>query len=135
MVNSPFNKNCPKILFDIDDTNVMCPVITSTGILSLWLKLLLIIKKVSICSSGWWLIINVSYYCCFADNIVNLTLSANHPVHPCLPNKCSAHAYTQNCARIHRESPEDAHARAQHRKITPNFADQWLRHSETQNTS
>ena len=44
---------------------------------------------------------------------VNLTLSANHPVHPCAPAKISAHAYTQNCARIHRESPEDAYARAQ----------------------
>ena len=33
---------------------------------------------------------------------VNLTLSANHPVHPCAPAKGSAHAYTQNCARIHR---------------------------------
>ena len=31
---------------------------------------------------------------------VNLTLSANHPVHPCAPSKSSAHAYTQNCARI-----------------------------------
>ena len=29
---------------------------------------------------------------------VNLTLSANHPVHPCVPAKSSAHAYTQNCA-------------------------------------
>ena len=29
---------------------------------------------------------------------VNLTLSANHPVHPCAPTKSSAHAYTQNCA-------------------------------------
>ena len=36
---------------------------------------------------------------------VNLTLSTNHPVHPCAPAKSSAHAYTQNCARIHRESP------------------------------
>ena len=57
-------------------------------------------------------------------NAVNLTLSANHPVHPCAPSKCSAHEYTQNCARIHRESPEDAHARAQHHTITPNFSDQ-----------
>ena len=30
--------------------------------------------------------------------IVNLTLPANHPVHPCTPAKSSAHAYTQNCA-------------------------------------
>ena len=43
---------------------------------------------------------------------VNLTLSANHPVHPCTPAKSSAHAYTQNCARIC----------AQQRTITPNFA-------------
>ena len=58
---------------------------------------------------------------------VNLTLSANHPVHPYTPAKSSAHTFTQNCARIHRESPEDAHARAQqctHISITPNFADQ-----------
>ena len=46
--------------------------------------------------------------------IVYLTLSANRPVHPCAPAKGSAHAYTQNCARIHRGSPEDMHARAQH---------------------
>ena len=43
---------------------------------------------------------------------VNLTSSANHPVHPCAPDKSSAHAYTQNCACIHREPQEDAHARA-----------------------
>ena len=58
---------------------------------------------------------------------VNLTLSANHPVHPCAPAKRSAHACTQNYARIHRESPDDAHVRAQQRShipITPNFADQ-----------
>ena len=46
---------------------------------------------------------------------VNLTLSENHPVHPCAPAKGSAHAYTQNCVCIHIESPEDAHARAQQR--------------------
>ena len=46
--------------------------------------------------------------------IVNLTLSANHPVHPCAPTKSSAHAYTQNCARI----------RAQQRTTTSNFAQQ-----------
>ena len=45
--------------------------------------------------------------------VVNLTLSANHPVHPCAPVKSSAHAYTQNCARIH----------AQQCTITPNFSD------------
>ena len=33
---------------------------------------------------------------------VNLTLSAHHYVHPCAPVKGSAHAYTQNCAHIHR---------------------------------
>ena len=54
---------------------------------------------------------------------VNLTLSENHPVHPCTPDKSSAHAYKQICARI------------RERTITPNFADQWLRQSETQNTS
>ena len=43
---------------------------------------------------------------------VNLTLSANHPMHPCAPAKSSAHAYTQNCARI----------RAQQRTINSNFA-------------
>ena len=32
---------------------------------------------------------------------VNLTLSANHSVHPCAPSKFSAYAYTQNCASIH----------------------------------
>ena len=31
---------------------------------------------------------------------VNLTLSANYPVHPRAPTKSSAHSYTQNCARI-----------------------------------
>ena len=31
---------------------------------------------------------------------VNLKLSANYPVHPRAPTKSSAHAYTQNCARI-----------------------------------
>ena len=46
---------------------------------------------------------------------VNLTLSANHPVHLCTPAKSSAHAYTQNCAHIHREFLKDAHARAQQR--------------------
>ena len=35
---------------------------------------------------------------------VNLTLSENHPVHPCAPANGSAHAYTQNCVRIHIES-------------------------------
>ena len=44
---------------------------------------------------------------------VNLTLYANHPVNPCAPANRSAHAYTQNCACIHRESPEDAHAHTQ----------------------
>ena len=44
---------------------------------------------------------------------VNLTLSANHPVHPCVPDQGSTHAYTQKCARIHREFLEDAHTRAQ----------------------
>ena len=43
---------------------------------------------------------------------VNLTLYANHPVHPCAPAKSSVHAYTQKYARINRESTEDAHARA-----------------------
>ena len=33
---------------------------------------------------------------------VNLTLSENHPVHPCAPAKSSAHAYTQNCAHTQR---------------------------------
>ena len=56
---------------------------------------------------------------------VHLTLSANHPVHSCAPTKISAHAYTQKCVRI----------RAQQRTITTNFSEQWLRHSETQNTS
>ena len=46
--------------------------------------------------------------------VVTLTLSANHPVHPCAPVKSSAHAYTQNCARIH----------SKQRTITPNFSDQ-----------
>ena len=31
---------------------------------------------------------------------VNLTLPENYPVHPRVPTKISAHAYTQNCARI-----------------------------------
>ena len=39
---------------------------------------------------------------------VNLTLFANYPVHPRAPTKISAHAYTQNCARI----------RAQQRRTT-----------------
>ena len=63
--------------------------------------------------------------CSTLQGCVNLTISANHPVRPCAPTKSSAHAYTQNCARI----------RAQQRTITSNFADQLLRHSETQNTS
>ena len=45
---------------------------------------------------------------------VNLTLSANHPVHPCTPAKSSAHAYTQIYARIC----------AQQRTINHNFSDQ-----------
>ena len=49
----------------------------------------------------------------YPQGTVNLTLSANHPVHPCVPAKSRAHAYTQNCARMNRESPENAHARAQ----------------------
>ena len=65
---------------------------------------------------------------------VNLTLSANHPVHPCAPDKGSAHAYTQNCARIHRESLEDAHARAQQRTHLYNYFLTCLNNdSETQN--
>ena len=36
------------------------------------------------------------------QGFVNLTLSANNSLHPCAPAKVSAHAYTQNCARIHR---------------------------------
>ena len=51
--------------------------------------------------------------CSMMQGCVNLTLSANHHVHPCAPAKSGAHAYTQNCARIHRKYPEDAHARAQ----------------------
>ena len=49
------------------------------------------------------------------EKLVNLILSANHPVHPRAPAKIIAHAHTQNCARIHRESLEDVHARAQQR--------------------
>ena len=52
--------------------------------------------------------------CSTLQGCVNLTLYANHPVHPCTPTKISAHAYTQNCSRI----------RAQQRTITPNFSDQ-----------
>ena len=52
---------------------------------------------------------------------VNLTLSANHPVHPCAPTKGITHAYTKNWARIHGESPEDAHARAQQRTHLYNY--------------
>ena len=52
---------------------------------------------------------------------VNLTLSTNHPVHPCAPAKSSAHEYTQNCARIHRQSPEYAYARAQQRTHLYNY--------------
>ena len=65
---------------------------------------------------------------------VNLTLSTNHPVHPCAPAKGSAHAYTQNCARVHRESSEDAHARAQQRTHLNNYFLTCLKNdSETQN--
>ena len=60
--------------------------------------------------------------CSTLQGCVNLTLSANHPVHPCAPAKSSAHAYTQNYARIHRESPEDAHARAQQRTPITNYS-------------
>ena len=52
--------------------------------------------------------------CITLQGCVNLTLSANHPVHPCTPAKSSAHVYTQNYARI----------RAQQRTINPNFSDQ-----------
>ena len=65
---------------------------------------------------------------CFKDNqciddnrlnkktgTVNLTLSTNHPTHPCAPTKGSAHAHTHNCARMHREFPENVHARVQQR--------------------
>ena len=52
---------------------------------------------------------------------LNLTLSENHPVHTCAPYKGNAHAYTQNCARIHRESLEDAHACAQQRTHLYNY--------------
>ena len=58
----------------------------------------------------------------FDGVIVNLTLSANHPVHPCAPAKRSAHAYTQNCARIHRYSPNDTHARVQQRTHIYNYS-------------
>ena len=73
--------------------------------------------------------------CSTLQGCVNLTLSANHPVHPCAPTKYSVYAYKQNCARIHREFPEDVHAHTKQRTITPNFSYQWFRHSETQNTS
>ena len=63
----------------------------------------------------------VVFYLLSYDESVNLTLSANHPVHPCVPDKGSAHAYTQNCARTHIESPEDAHARAQQRTNVYNY--------------
>ena len=53
---------------------------------------------------------------CPLQGCVSLTLSSNHPVHPCAPAKGSAHVYTQNYARIHREYPEYAHTRAQQRK-------------------
>ena len=52
---------------------------------------------------------------------VNLTLSANHPAHPCTPDKGSAHAHTKNYARMNRESPENAHARAQQRTHLYNY--------------
>ena len=52
---------------------------------------------------------------------VNLTLSANHPAQPCAPAKGRAHAHTQNCARMHRESPENAHAHAQQRTNLYNY--------------
>ena len=65
---------------------------------------------------------------------VNLTLSEDHPVHPCTPAKGSAHAYTQKCARIHREYLEDAHARAQQRTHLYNYFLTCLNNdSETQN--
>ena len=41
-------------------------------------------------------------HCDATSSGVNLTLSANQPVHPCALDKGSAHAYTKNCARIHR---------------------------------
>ena len=66
--------------------------------------------------------------------IFNLTLSANHPVHPFAPDKGSAHAYTQKCNRIHRESPEDVHARAQQRTHLYNYSITFLNNdSDTQN--
>ena len=52
---------------------------------------------------------------------VNLTLSSNHPAHPCAPAKGIAHAHTQNCARMHRESPENAHARVLQRTHLYNY--------------
>ena len=65
---------------------------------------------------------------------VNLTLSANHPVHTCAPDKGNAHAYTQNCAHIHREYLEDEHARAQQRTHLYNYLLTCLNNdSETQN--
>ena len=65
---------------------------------------------------------------------VNLTLFANHPMHPCAPDKGSAHAYKQNCKRIHRESLEDAHARSQNCAHLYNYFLTCLNNdSETQN--
>ena len=60
-------------------------------------------------------------YLIIVDHLVDLNLSANHPVHPCAPAKGSAHAYTQNCASIHIESPEDAHVHAQQRTHLCNY--------------
>ena len=67
---------------------------------------------------------------------VNLTLSENHPTHPCAPAKGSAHAYTQNSARMHRKSPENMHARAQQRTHLFNyFLDCMNNNSEPQQSS
>ena len=65
---------------------------------------------------------------------VNLTLSTDNPVHPCVPAKGSAHAYTKKCTRINRESPEDVHARAQQCTHLYNYFLTCLNNnSETQN--
>ena len=42
---------------------------------------------------------------------VTLTLSANHPLHPCAPSRSSAHAYTQN-VRAYTENPQKMHMHA-----------------------
>ena len=55
-----------------------------------------------------------------SEVICSSHLSANHPVHPCAPDKISARAYTENPQKMRMHAHNSVHTYP----INPNFADQ-----------